>query len=112
MNTHHRNRFLRLFSSLIVAVAIAAPVATAKNDYGPTSVSTAQSSTVLNDTVHNRVAEAAAQQSPEAIVVRADGGFDWISAAAGAAGGFGLLLVLGVAAVALRRREHIGTARA
>ena len=61
---------------------------------------------------HNRSQGAAAQQSPAAIVVRVEGGFDWISAAVGAAGGSGLLLVLGVATVALRRREHIDAAQA
>ena len=61
---------------------------------------------------HNRNQGAAAQQSPAAIVVRVEAGFDWISAAVGAAGGSGLLLVLGVAAVALRRREQIDGAQA
>ena len=110
----------RIFES---AAALAAPVATAadgsdatlRNDtahYGRPSTSEAPSPTVLNDTAHNRSKGATAQQSPAAIVVRVEGGFDWISAAVGAAGGSGLLLVLGVAAIALRRREHIDAAQA
>ena len=123
MSTDRRHRVLRLFSALVVVAALAAPVATAadgsdatlRNDaahYGRQSTSEAPSPTVLNDMAHNRSQGAAAQQSPAAIVVRVEGGFDWISAAVGAAGGSGLLLVLGVATVALRRREHIDAAQA
>ena len=123
MSTDRRHRVLRLFSSLLVAAALAAPVASAANGsdatlrndaahYGRQSTSEAESTMVLNDTVHNRSRGADAQQSPAAVVVRVEGGFDWISAAVGAAGGFGLLLVLGVATLALRRREHIGAAQA
>lgn len=123
MSTDRRLRVLRLFSVLVLILALAAPVATAadgtnatlRNDeahYGRPSTSEVPSPTVLNDTVHNRSQGAAAQQSPATIVVRVEGGFDWISAAVGAAGGSGLLLVLGVAAVALRRREHIDAAEA
>ena len=89
--------------------------ATLRNDaahYGEKLTSEAPSPTVLNDTVHNPSQGAAAEQSPAAVVVRVEGGFDWISAAVGAAGGSGLLLVIGVATVALRRREHVDTARA
>ena len=89
--------------------------ATLRNDaahYGRQSTPQTPSPIVLNDTVHNRNQEASAQQSPSAIVDRVEGGFDWISAAIGAAGGSGLLLVLGVATVALRRREHIDAAQA
>jgi hypothetical protein len=123
MSMDRRHRVLRLFSSLVVAAALAAPVATAadgsnatlRNDeahHGRQSASEAPSATVLNDMVHNRSQGAAAQPSPAAVVVRVEGGFDWISAAVGAAGGSGLLLVLGVAAVALRRREHVDAAQA
>ena len=121
MSTHRRHRVLRLFSSLVVAAALAAPVATAadgwtlRNDaahYGRPSTSEAPSPTVLNDTIHDRSQVTPAEQSWAPIVVEVDGGFDWISAAVGAAGGCGLLLVLGVATAALRRREHIDTAQA
>ena len=123
MSTDRRHRVLRLFSSLVIAAALAAPVATAadgsdatlRNDaahYGRQSTPQTPSPIVLNDTVHNRNQGAAAQQSPAAIVVRVEGGFDWISAAVGAAGGCGLLLVLGVATAALRRRERIHAAQA
>ena len=123
MRTDRRHRVLRLFSLLVLVAALAAPMATAADGsnerlrygadhYGRQSTSEATSPTVLNDMVHNRSQVAAAQQSPAAIVVRVEGGFDWISAAVGAAGGFGLLLVLGVVGVALRRREHIDAAQA
>jgi hypothetical protein len=122
MSTDRRHRVLRFVSLLVLVAALAAPAATAadgtnatlRNDvahYGRQSTSEAPSPTVLNDMVHNRSQEAV-RQSPPAIVVRVEGGFDWISAAVGAAGGSGLLLVLGVAAVALRRREHIDAAQA
>ena len=121
MSTDHR--VLRFISSLVVAAALAAPVATAaggsdatlRNDadhHGRQSTSEAPSPTVLNDTVHNRSQGTLAEQSPAAIVVRVEGGFDWISAGVGAAGGSGLLLVLGVATAALRRRERIDAAQA
>ena len=123
MSTDRRHRVLRLFSSLAFVAALAAPVATAadgtnailRNDeahYGRQSTSDAPSRNVLNDTAHNRSQGAAAPGSPAAIVVRVEGGFDWISAAVGAAGGAGLLLVLGVAAIAVHRREHIDAAQA
>ena len=123
MSTDRRYRTLGLFSALVVAAALTAPAApaadeanaTLRNDaahYGRQSISEAPSPTVLNDMVHNRSQGAAVQQSHAAIVVRVEGGFDWISAAVGAAGGSGLLLVLGVAALALRRREHIDAAQA
>ena len=65
MSTDRRHRVLRLFSSLVVAAALAAPVAAAadgsdatlRNDeahYGRPSASEAPSPTVLNDTAHNR----------------------------------------------------------
>ena len=123
MSTDRLHRVLRLFSLLVVAAALAAPMAAAadgsdatlRNDaahYGRPSTSEAPSPIVLNDMVHNRSQGTPAQPSPAAIVVRVEGGFDWISAAVGAAGGSGLLLVLGVATAALRRRERIGAAQA
>lgn len=123
MSTDRRHPLLRLLSSLVVAAALAAPVATAadgfdatlRNDaahYGGPSASEAPSRIVLNDVAHNESQGAALEQSPAAIIVRVEGGFDWISAAVGAAGGSGLVLVLGVAALALRRREHIDVAQA
>jgi hypothetical protein len=121
MSTDRRHPVLRLFTLLLVAAALATPVATAadgwtlRNDaahYGRQSTTDAPSPTVLNDTIHSRSQGTAAEQSPAAIIVRVEGGFDWISAAVGAAGGSGLLLVLGVATAGLRRREDIGAAQA
>jgi hypothetical protein len=128
MNTHRRHRALRLFSLLAVAAAVTAPVAVAaegsdatlrndaahysQNSSGQPSTSGSPSPTVLNDNVHNRGQAAPAEPSRAAIVVHVDGGFDWISAGIGAAGSCGLLLVLGVALVMLRRREGVDPARA
>lgn len=42
-------------------------------------------------------------QSRAPVVVRVDGGFNWASAGVGAAGGLGLMLVVGGAASAIRR---------
>lgn len=52
------------------------------------------------------------RESPAPIVVRVDGGFDWVSASVGAAGGCGLLLVAGAATSALRRRHRFDAAQA
>ena len=100
MSMDRRHRVLRLFSSLVAAAALAAPAAVAadgsdatlRNDeahYGRSSASEAPSPTVLNDMAHNRSQGAASQQSPAAVIVRVEGGFDWISAAVGAVGGSG-----------------------
>jgi hypothetical protein len=42
---------------------------------------------------------------PSAVVVRVDGGFDWLDAGVGAAGALGLALALGGAASTVRRRR-------
>ena len=70
--------------------------------------------TVLrNDNAHFGRQSSRTDGEPRApIVVRVDGGFDWVSAGVGAAGGLGLVLVAGVAASTLRRRHRIDTARA
>jgi hypothetical protein len=128
MNTRRPHRVLRLFSSLVVAASLAAPVASAadrdsdptlRNDvahHGPQSASKRPDLNVLNDIAHDNVARARIAGAPDhdraAIVVQVDGGFDWISAGVGAAGGFGLLLVLGTATATLRRRRRDAPATA
>ena len=122
MNTRRRHRVLRLFSSLVVAASLSAPVAAAadggsdatfRNDiahHGQQSASKRPDPNVLNDIAHDNIARdriaGAQDQDRTAIVVQVDGGFDWISAGVGAAGGFGLLLVLGTATATLRRRQR------
>ena len=95
------------------AVADGRDNATLQNDiahYGvPSGSGGGSGATLRNDQAHfGPKASASApvlQEAPAAIVVRVDGGFDWISAAVGAAGGFGLALV--AAASTLRRRHGV-----
>ena len=87
-----------------------------RNDFahhGRQSSPNASNSTLRNDIAHygNR-RTVLAQGSSAPVVVRVDGGFDLVAAAAGAVGGFGLLLVAGVAASALRRRHRGDPAQA
>ena len=82
MSMDRRLRVLRLFSLLVVAAALAAPMAasaadgssaTLRNDeahYGRPSASQAPSRTVLNDMVHSRNQGAATQQTPAAVSFR------------------------------------------
>jgi hypothetical protein len=51
-------------------------------------------------------------RGPTPIIVRVKGGFDWVSAAVGAAGTLGLTLVVTAGASALRRRNGVGAANA
>lgn len=115
MNVHHPHRVPRLLAALLVAAAVAAPVAAADggqatllNDvahYGVQTPATPADPTLRNDVAHNTTRPAPADELPAAIVVQVGGGFDWISAGVGAAGAFGLLLVLGAATTGLRRRS-------
>jgi len=133
--TRHQHRIFRLLASTFAASVLVAPVAAAaagggsartgspqpsdatlRNDiahHGRQSSPEAPNTTLRNDIAHNgnkRVLPA--RESPAPIVVRVDGGFDWISAGVGAAGGFGMLLVAGAATSTLRRRHRIDSARA
>ena len=134
--TRNHHRIFRLLAATVAAAALLAPVAgaadrggsagtgspepsgaTLRNDiahHGRQSVpAAAPSKTVLNDLVHSgNQGVLPAQVAPAPIVVRVDGGFDWISAGVGAAGGFGLLLVVGAATSTLRRRHRIDPAQA
>ena len=120
-------QMLRRLACTGIAVALALPAAavaggrdnaTLQNDvahFGVQSGSGGGSgATLRNDQAHfGRNASASApvpQEPPAAIVVRVDGGFDWISAAVGAAGGFGLAFV--AAASTLRRRHGVDPAQA
>lgn len=95
--------------SALLAVAAAALVSTvspAGAGIDPAGmISTEPSNPLLrNDIAHNGTQNA---PSLAPIVVRVDGGFDWVSAGVGAAGGCGLVLVAGAAGSALRRRERL-----
>ena len=124
--TRHHHRVLRLVASTVAATALVAPSASAagggesdatlRNDiahHGRQSAPERRDTTLLNDIAHHGNQQAPpAQQYPAAIIVRVEGGFDWVSAAVGAAGGFGLLLVAGVATSTLRRRHDVDPAQA
>ena len=67
--------------------------------------------TLRNDSGHFPPASAA-NDTPAAVVVEVDGGFDWAAASVGAAGGLGLVLVAGGAVSVLRRRPPADEAHA
>jgi hypothetical protein len=128
MKDHH-TRMLGRLALMAAAAATAAPVAaaqsggpTARNDiahFGTPSREHANA-TARNDKAHfgtNQRSSAAKtspveRQAPAPIIVRVDGGFDWVSAGVGAAGGFGLVLVAGATASAIRRRQRVDVAQA
>ena len=90
-----------------VALAIAALAAPAVG-----SASSGNSNpTLRNDSGHFPPASAA-NDTPAAVVVEVDGGFDWAAASVGAAGGLGLVLVAGGAVSVLRRRPPADEAHA
>jgi hypothetical protein len=120
-------QILRQLACTAIAAALALPAAAAggsrdnatlQNDiahYGvPAGSRDGLGATLRNDEAHFGLKGSASatvpREGPAAIVVRIDGGFDWISAAVGAAGGFGLALV--AAASTLRRRHGVDPAQA
>lgn len=79
-------------------------------------VSTSPDAALRNDIAHFPAREGGplstrsatpAKASPQAVVVRVDGGFDWPAAGVGAAAVLGFLLVAGGAASALRPRKKV-----
>jgi hypothetical protein len=88
---HHR--VFRLLASTVTAAALVVPVTAAVGSSGGSVRATGTSPLK--------------PQSPAPIVVRVNGGFDWTAAGAGAAGGVGLVLVVGAATAALRRRRRV-----
>ena len=119
-------QILRRLACTAVAAALALPAAavaggrddaTLQNDiahYGvPASSGDGSGATLRNDQAHfgpkASASAAVPREAPAAIVVSVDGGFDWISAAVGAAGGFGLALVAAAFhPPAARRRRRPG----
>ena len=134
--TRHHHRICRVLATTVAAAALVAPASASLEDGGgsvETSSPESSSSILRNDVAHhgsqsspspsnatlrNDIAHygnrrtVLARDSSAPVVVRVDGGFDWIAAGAGAVGGFGLLLVAGVAASALRRRHSSDPAQA
>ena len=107
----HTSRTSRLAASLVAVVLAAPTIAWGANGGTP------ESNPILrNDIAHFGPADAYPQSEPATranstdttpstpVVVRVESGFDWVSAAVGAAGGVGLA-VLGGGAVSLLRRR-------
>lgn len=125
----HRNRTFRRLACMGVAAALAAPAAavadtgtTLRNDvahFGVASTSDEANATMRNDQAHFRgkrdssapTSSPVQRQSPAPVVVRIEGGFDWVSAVVGVAGGLGLMLVAAAGASALRRRHRVDSVR-
>ncbi len=108
-----------MFVAAVIAGALAAPVTAAAGSGESASQNAETSNAILrNDIAHygNQPVSAlgapsAQRQSPAAVVVRVDGGFDWVSGGVGAAGGVGLLLVAAGAASAMWRLQRPDEAR-
>jgi hypothetical protein len=121
MNDRH-TRTIRRLAWMGIAVALATPAAASAGDGGSngTSSPARENATLRNDEAHfgteqrsSTVNAATGQrQSPAPVVVRVDGGFDWVSAGVGAAGGFGLLLVAAAGMSSLRRWHRVDEAQA
>jgi hypothetical protein len=129
---NHRNaRMLRRLVWIGIAAALVLPAvaaaggrdnATLQNDIAhfgiPSSPSDSSGVTLRNDQAHFRptgnastpMTSALPRAVPVPIVVREDGGFDWLAAGVGAAAGFGLALL--AAASTARRRHSVDPAQA
>jgi hypothetical protein len=114
MKKRNRRAF-RLLASAVTVAALGAPVIAAAGSNGKSVEPTSPGSS--NPILRNDIAHFGNQQgfsgmnaqreSPAPIVVRVNGGFDWVSAGVGAAGGFGLVFVAGAATATLRRRRSV-----
>ena len=102
---------VRRAALLVTAVALSAlpGSATAARDDGTNSL-------LRNDTAHYWLSDAqgatlreATPSAPsrEAVVVRVEGGFDWMAAGVGAAGLLGFMLVVGGAASVMRLKKRV-----
>src|SRR6266545_545325 len=98
MKKRNRRAF-RLLASAVTAAALADPVIAAAGSDGKSS----SNPILLNDIRHFGNQDGLSGEFPAPVVVRVDGGFDWVSAGVGAAGGVGLVLVAGTATATLRR---------
>jgi hypothetical protein len=99
---------------MATAAALAAP-ATAAAGSGGGRIGTSSheySNPILSNDIRHFGNSTGLSTPGAPIVVRVDGGFDWVAAGVGAAGSLGLMLVAGVATSALRRRQRVYAARA
>jgi hypothetical protein len=102
----------KAIAGLLVAAALVAPSASAAGNGSPgTSSPNASNAVLRNDQAHFG-ARPSGSPAAAAVVVRVDGGFDWVSAGVGAAGAVGFSLVAGVGISGLRRRRQGDLARA
>lgn len=112
----YRARFAALLAASALVAALTAPFAVAADSCDDVSAAATTSNALLrNDVAHfGRTSGAPAPTPAPAapVVVRVEGGFDWISAGVGAAGGLAAVLAVGVAAAALGVRAHGNEARA
>jgi hypothetical protein len=116
-----QHRVFELVASTVTVAALAVPVTAAAGSGRSLGTSSPEYSNRIlrNDIAHygTQLGPSAPRtspvqrQSPAAIVVRVDGGFDWTAAGVGAAGGIGLALVAGAATSALHGRRRIEVAR-
>jgi hypothetical protein len=107
-----QHRVFELVASTVTVAALAVPVtAAARSGRSVGTSSPEYSNAILRNDISHYGTQAGPSvprtpptqhQSPAAIVVRVDGGFDWAAAGVGAAGGIGLALVGGAAASAVR----------
>jgi hypothetical protein len=106
-----RNR-IALVAASLVTLALAAPI----HVWGANGGAPESNPILRNDIAHfgrttNDKAVSPAARQPAAVVVRVESGFDWVSAAVGAAGGLGVA-VLGGGAVSVLRRRPAGDSMA
>ena len=127
MGSSH-DRALRLLVSTIAAAALGAPMTAAAAGGSGSGVRSSpevytdpavvarhkalgllgrQNAALRTDIEHGRTVE-----SPAPVVLMVDGGFDWVSAGVGAAGGLGLAIAFVGATSTMRRRPRGDEARA
>jgi hypothetical protein len=105
------SRPLKAGALVLALAALATPVAQAGDNHGNAPLASAAERpdvNLRNDIAHsgNRPRFSAQPGASAPIIVSVEGGFDWASAGAGAAGGFGLLLGLGGAASVIRAHRR------
>lgn len=111
--TGRHHRAFRLFASTVTAAALAVPATAAAGGNAVTKGSANDSNPILqNDIRHFGSSSDIPLHVGNPVVVRVEGGFDWTAAGVGAAGGFGLALVVGAGTFSLRRRQSVDAARA
>jgi hypothetical protein len=122
---HHRA--LRLLVLIIASTALVAPMTAAAA--GGSGVGVWSSPEVYTDpavvahkalgllgrqnaALRTEISHGRTVESPAPVVVRVDGGFDWVSAGVGVAGGIGLAIAVVGATSTMRRRPRGDEARA